>query len=139
MNVRAEKKYLFTLIELLVVIAIIAILAAMLLPALSRSRETAKAIKCSSNLKQFGAIESFYQADNRHLMPTLMYYTKATGGADTARRLWGTNPAYRNYGGLPDDGTGNWNYSSLCPKMPYFTLQEGKTDIYNSYGRTIRP
>jgi prepilin-type N-terminal cleavage/methylation domain-containing protein/prepilin-type processing-associated H-X9-DG protein len=129
----------FTLIELLVVIAIIAILAAMLLPALNRSRESSKTIKCASNLKQFGAIEAFYQTDNRHLMPTLMYHTKATGGADTARRLWGANPAYRSYGSMPDDGTSNWNYNALCPKMPYFTVKEGKTDIYNSYGRSIRP
>ena len=63
MRIRQHGK-LFTLIELLVVIAIIAILAAMLLPALAKAREKARAISCTSNIKQLGLAWIMYADDN---------------------------------------------------------------------------
>jgi len=85
---RVWRRPAFTLIELLVVVAIIALLVAILLPSLSRAREQARAVKCSSNLHQLAMATTYYAQDNANRLPYIL-------GTDTGDGIPNHAPYYQ--------------------------------------------
>jgi prepilin-type N-terminal cleavage/methylation domain-containing protein len=130
----------FTLIELLVVIAIIAILAAMLLPALTQAKTKAVRAQCTSNLKQWGAALVMYAGDNSERFPD-----NTTGGATDLAWMnvaLNTNfyPQYL-YQNRPGSTIGlrSANDVLYCPTDQWHRMVENQRDVVNLIGYNYLP
>lgn len=152
-GIRVSSAQAFTLIELLVVIAIIAILAAMLLPALARAKEEAHRAVCKSNMRQMALTAIMYAGDNQERFPSAR---RDNNPAGSYHAVWIPTNSFRYFESqmptncmtCPDQNrSGTWMYwnPTLGERVGYFCLWGMPTKTLdprprgNNYGNLIWP
>jgi len=144
-GVMMDKRRGFTLIELLVVIAIIALLMAILMPALARVKKQAKATACQMNLHHWGLIWSMYTGDHDALFPD---GTRTVGGRQMGHWLFAVQPYYRDEEirwcpmaakpwGQARNPFGAWEANNVAGGSGFFTSYGINNWLYDPTGSSL--